>query len=78
MSLSVGPIRGHGDEVGPGYARHVAEALAAFEGEGRKPGVFIAESLLGCGGQIGLPKGYLAAAYEAVRAAGEASGGPYC
>ena len=65
-----GRIRGHADDVGPNYARYVAEALAAFEQEGRKPGVFIAESLLGCGGQIVLPKGYLAAAYEAVRAAG--------
>ena len=65
-----GRIRGHGDDVGPDYARYVARALAAFEGEGQKPGFFIAESLLGCGGQIVLPKGYLAAAYEAVRAAG--------
>ncbi len=36
----------------------------------RRVGAFIAESILGCGGQIVLPPGYLAAAYEHVRAAG--------
>jgi 4-aminobutyrate aminotransferase-like enzyme len=33
-------------------------------------GAFIAESILGCGGQVVLPPGYLAAAYQHVRAAG--------
>ncbi|KTC99979.1 aminotransferase class III-fold pyridoxal phosphate-dependent enzyme [Legionella erythra] len=37
---------------------------------GSKPGVFIAESLLSCGGQIELPPGYLQSIYTAVRAAG--------
>lgn len=37
---------------------------------GGRVGAFIAESILGCGGQIVLPEGYLEAAYAHVRAAG--------
>ncbi|HEU5423387.1 MAG TPA: aminotransferase class III-fold pyridoxal phosphate-dependent enzyme, partial [Nitrolancea sp.] len=57
--------------AGPRYAAHVAQAIAeARAAGGDEIGAFIAESMLGCGGQIVLPEGYLAAAYEHVRAAG--------
>ncbi|MFQ5436378.1 MAG: aminotransferase class III-fold pyridoxal phosphate-dependent enzyme, partial [Anaerolineae bacterium] len=48
----------------------VGELVDALVGNGRAPAAFIAESLLGCGGQVVLPEGYLAQAYRAVRAAG--------
>jgi 4-aminobutyrate aminotransferase-like enzyme/Ser/Thr protein kinase RdoA (MazF antagonist) len=66
------PYRGpyQGAATGPRYAAHVAEAVARIEQQGRGVAAFIAESLLGCGGQIVLPAGYLAEAYRHVRAAG--------
>lgn len=56
--------------AGDYYAGDVAAALARQAGHGLGTGLFLCESLLGCGGQIVLPDGYLAAAYAAVRAAG--------
>jgi 4-aminobutyrate aminotransferase-like enzyme/Ser/Thr protein kinase RdoA (MazF antagonist) len=63
------PFRGlyRGADAGARYAAHVAEAINAADG---RIAAFIAESLLGCGGQVVLPEEFLAAAYEAVRAAG--------
>ncbi len=52
------------------YADHVLEMLQKANIEGRNIGGFICESILSCGGQIVLPKGYLKAAYAHVRAAG--------
>jgi 4-aminobutyrate aminotransferase-like enzyme/Ser/Thr protein kinase RdoA (MazF antagonist) len=60
---------GGGTEVGARYAGHVAEAMHAAEPVGGAA-AFICESLPGCGGQIVLPAGYVAAAYAAVRSAG--------
>ncbi|MEW5981771.1 MAG: aminotransferase class III-fold pyridoxal phosphate-dependent enzyme [Acidobacteriota bacterium] len=65
-----GVYRGAGAEIGARYASHVAEAADRISREGRRVGAFIAESLLSCGGQIVLPEGYLAGAYEAVRRRG--------
>lgn len=66
------PYRGRyrGADSGAAYAAHVAELLDTVNADGRRVAAFIAESLLGCGGQIVLPAGYLAAAYGMVRAAG--------
>ncbi len=58
------------DRVGPSYAEDLREALAEMEAEGRAPAAFFAEPLLGCGGQIVPPPGYLAAAFDHVRGAG--------
>jgi 4-aminobutyrate aminotransferase-like enzyme len=54
------------EEAGVLYAQEVEDVV------GRTGGVaaFIAESLVGCGGQIDLPKGYLKRCYDAVRATG--------
>ena len=57
--MTPSPPLGHND-------RHTCDRL---EKQHRRP-TFIAESILGCGGQIVLPPGYLAAAYGHVRAAG--------
>lgn len=65
-----GPYKGDGPETGQAYARSVSEAVAAIKDKGRLPAAFIAESMLGCGGQIVLPRGYLQAAFEPVRDTG--------
>jgi 4-aminobutyrate aminotransferase-like enzyme/Ser/Thr protein kinase RdoA (MazF antagonist) len=55
------------------YAAHVAQAVERARESGAvedEIGAFICESLLGCGGQIVPPPGYLDAAYRHVRVAG--------
>lgn len=56
--------------AGQRYGQRVGTAIQTLQSNGHKPAVFYAESLLGCGGQIILPQGYLAEAYAQVRAAG--------
>ncbi|MFH1764385.1 MAG: aminotransferase class III-fold pyridoxal phosphate-dependent enzyme [Gemmatimonadota bacterium] len=58
------------DELGLRYAGHVQEILAGMRAKGREPAAFFCESLLGCGGQIVLPDGYMAKTFEHVREAG--------
>ncbi len=65
-----GLYRGYGEESGRAYAGHVQSAVAAIQGQGRGVAGFICESLMGCGGQIVFPDGFMAAAFAAVRAAG--------
>jgi 4-aminobutyrate aminotransferase-like enzyme/Ser/Thr protein kinase RdoA (MazF antagonist) len=65
-----GPHKGTGKDVGTAYARYVKTAVDCIEAGGRKVAAFICESMLGCGGQVLLPDGYLSAAFEHVRAAG--------
>ena len=66
------PYRGRfpGPDSGPAYARLVQAAIAAMQAQGRAPAGFIAEPVLGCGGQVVLPAGYLQQAFAYVRAAG--------
>ena len=52
------------------YTRHVSSAIEQIEHDGGRVGAFICESLLGCGGQIVLPDGYLEEVYQRVRKAG--------
>jgi 4-aminobutyrate aminotransferase-like enzyme len=65
-----GPYKGMGAETGARYASHVRTAVEQSRRQGCGVAAFIAESLLGCGGQIVLPDAYLAEAYRHVRAAG--------
>jgi len=58
------------EEVGPKYAEQVRKVLNIMRAGGRHPSAFFCESMLGCGGQIVLPQGYMAAAFEHVRDAG--------
>jgi 4-aminobutyrate aminotransferase-like enzyme len=44
--------------------------VETIQRQGREVAGFICESLMGCGGQIVFPDGYMAAAFEHVRAAG--------
>ena len=65
-----GPYKAGSPSPGPRYAAHVARAVQDAALGGAKIAAFFCESLLGCGGQIVLPDGYLAEAYRSVRAAG--------
>lgn len=65
-----GAYRRGDPDAGRRYAAHVVEAIGALRERGHDVAGFIAESVLSCGGQIVLPEGYLAAAYDHVRAAG--------
>ncbi|MCX6537876.1 MAG: aminotransferase class III-fold pyridoxal phosphate-dependent enzyme [Acidobacteria bacterium] len=57
-------------DAGKSYASHVGQAVETIVSRGRRPGAFIAESILSCAGQIVLPPGYLTEAYRYVRDAG--------
>jgi 4-aminobutyrate aminotransferase-like enzyme/Ser/Thr protein kinase RdoA (MazF antagonist) len=59
-----------GAAAAEGYAREVRETVADMVAAGTPPAAFISEPLFGNAGGIVLPPGYLAATYEAVRAAG--------
>lgn len=65
-----GPYGYDDPAAGPKYAETVREAFEAIRADGRRPAAFVCESLMGCGGQIVLPPGYLEAAYRHARAAG--------
>jgi len=58
------------EELGQRYAEDVREVLSRMEAAGRKPAAFFCESLLGCGGQIVLPDGYMARAFDYLREVG--------
>ena len=66
------PYRGlhPGDDSAEEYAAHVTRAVHTMRVAGTAPAAFIAESLLGCGGQIEPPPQYLRHAFERARAAG--------
>lgn len=66
-----GAHRGMSREAGHAYAADVARCLDAVEADtGDGAATFIAESISGVGGQVFYPEGYLARAYEHVRARG--------
>ena len=62
--------KGYSRAAGVTYAESVRQTIAAVRGNGQGVAAFIAESVLGCGGQVVLPAAYLAEAYRHVRAAG--------
>lgn len=59
-----------GADAAERYAEEVDGCIHEILELGRKPGGFIIESIISCGGQIELPEGFLKAAYEKVRAHG--------
>ena len=65
-----GPHRGASAETGLRYAEHLDPAIAKLDEAGYGMAAFICESLLGCGGQIVLPQGFLREAWRRVRDAG--------
>jgi 4-aminobutyrate aminotransferase-like enzyme len=66
------PYRGphRGEEAGPAYAGEVGALCERLRQENRPAALFLCEPLLGCGGQIVPPEGYLREAFARVRAAG--------
>jgi len=61
----------YGDEqAGEKYAADIADIIQELADQGTGISAFICETLLGVGGQIPLPEGYLKAVYQHVRAAG--------
>lgn len=65
-----GEHKGYGEDAGRHYAQYARAIIARLQARDTPPAAFIAEAQLGCGGQIVLPDGYLAAVYDAVHAAG--------
>ena len=63
-----GPHRGA--DAGGLYAAEVKRAVEKTVTAGRRVGALMAESLIGCGGQVEPPDGYFVDAYAAVREAG--------
>ncbi len=63
-----GEHRGYGPEVGEAYAADVARCVRDTDGQGLAG--MIVESMIGCGGQVVLPDGYLSTSARHVRAAG--------
>jgi len=57
-------------DAGEKYAAHVGRAAEALSLIGRKAAAFICEPLLGCGGQIVPPPGFLSSAARRIREAG--------
>jgi 4-aminobutyrate aminotransferase-like enzyme/Ser/Thr protein kinase RdoA (MazF antagonist) len=65
-----GPFKAGDPEAGHKYAADVHRAVNESAGAGHGVAAFISESMLGCGGQIVLPEGYLKEAYRHAREAG--------
>jgi len=65
-----GRFRSSDADAGQRYAHCVRDAIADAHAAGRNVAAFVCESLLGCGGQIVPPPGYLREAFDHVRAAG--------
>ena len=59
-----------GKDCGEKYAQEVQAAINEIQKKGNKVSTFIAEALMGCGGQLILQKGFLKKAFDLVRAAG--------
>jgi 4-aminobutyrate aminotransferase-like enzyme/Ser/Thr protein kinase RdoA (MazF antagonist) len=64
------PYRGRFGNDGVAYAADVATHAADLLATGIPPAAYIHESISGCGGQVVLADGYLAAAYAHARSAG--------
>lgn len=65
-----GPYRASDSEAGKRYADDVRRIIEELVVQNKFPAAFICETLLGVGGQIPLPDGYLAEVYSHIRAAG--------
>ncbi|MEY4134474.1 MAG: hypothetical protein RL386_824 [Bacteroidota bacterium] len=65
-----GIYRGEGPDVGIRYASHLSDQIRVMREQGKEPAAFLCESVISCGGQIPLPVGYWAEAFQIARAAG--------
>jgi len=58
-----------GVDCGEKYVQEMQTTINEIESKGKKVSTFIAEALMGCGGQLILPKGFLKEAFDLVRSA---------
>jgi 4-aminobutyrate aminotransferase-like enzyme/Ser/Thr protein kinase RdoA (MazF antagonist) len=65
-----GPHRREHEGAGERYARELREQLRRLDAEGRPPAAYLVETIPSVAGQVVLPAGYLARAYDAARAVG--------
>jgi 4-aminobutyrate aminotransferase-like enzyme/Ser/Thr protein kinase RdoA (MazF antagonist) len=65
-----GIYRSGDKKAGEKYANDVERIISMLAESGKKPAAFICETLLGVGGQIPLPEGYLRRVYDHVNKAG--------
>ncbi len=65
-----GPYRADDPDAGTKYAADVGKIISGLKLKGKGVAAFVAESLIGTGGQIVLPEGYLKAAYEHIHSVG--------
>lgn len=65
-----GKFRDDDPEAGAKYLSDMDDVIEAMKNAGESPAAFFAESLVGTGGQIVFPEGYLKGIYERVRKAG--------
>ncbi len=59
-----------GPDAGAGYAEEIAKLIESMGAQGKQPAAFLYETILGCGGQIVPPPGYLQKSQRLVREAG--------
>ena len=65
-----GPFKRHEPQAGFEYARLLSGPIEQARNQGDGLAAFICESILGCGGQIVPPPGYLREAFQRVRSGG--------
>jgi 4-aminobutyrate aminotransferase-like enzyme len=65
-----GQFRGRDSATGRAYAEQIGELCNRLADAGKPPAMFLCEPILGCGGQIVLPDGYLESAFGYVRSSG--------
>ena len=65
-----GKFRGSDQKAGSQYAGLVLDAIAKIQDDGKQLGLFIAEAIMGSGGQIIYPESFLQQAFEMVKKAG--------
>ncbi len=63
-----GKYRGEKSTIG--YVQEVVEAIEEIHHKNKRVSAFITEALMGCGGQLVLPEGFLKQSFELVRNAG--------
>ncbi len=65
-----GPYKYSDKDAGKKYAADIQRIIEELKKEGKSPAAFICETLLGVGGQMPLPSGYLSEVYRYIKAAG--------
>ena len=59
-----------GEEAHSGYIDELKKIIFSIKKNGKKISAFVVESIMGCGGQLILPKGFLKSAFDLVREEG--------